>query len=108
MESNIFNSLFVVLMRLVFLWVMSKTAFAADTEKGGELYAIHCASCHGAAGAAVMLNAPSFDQGDSLLQADAALLKTIKNGKNAMPSYQGILGDRDIIDVVAYLRTLPN
>jgi cytochrome c6 len=84
----------------------SDTSRAADMIKGGELYAEHCASCHGASGISVMLNAPNFAKNESLLQPDPVLLTSIKNGKNAMPAYQGILNDQDILDVIVYLRTL--
>ena len=40
------------------------------------------------------------------MQPDLLLLTSIKNGKNAMPAYQGILSDSDIMDVIVYLRTL--
>jgi len=43
-----------------------------------------------------------------LLRPDVFILATIKEGKNAMPSYQGVLKDQDILDVIAYLRTLEN
>lgn len=82
------------------------TAQAADTFKGGELYAVHCASCHGASGVSVMPNAPNFAQGENMLQPDPTLLTSIKFGKNAMPAYQGILKDPEIMDVIVYLRTL--
>lgn len=84
----------------------SGIAQAADTIKGGELYAVHCASCHGATGISVMPNAPNFSQGERMLQPDPVLLTTIKYGKNAMPAYQGILKDPEILDVIVYLRTL--
>lgn len=90
-----------------FLFVLSsKASLAADTIKGGELYAAHCASCHGASGNSVMPDAPNFAQSESLMQPDSSLLTAIKNGKNAMPAYQGILTDNDILDVIVYLRTL--
>jgi len=84
----------------------SADSLAADTIKGGELYAVHCVSCHGTSGVNVMPNAPNFTQNESLLQPDLLLLTSIKNGKNAMPAYQGILTDQDILDVIVYLRTL--
>jgi mono/diheme cytochrome c family protein len=84
----------------------SGTSRAADTIKGGELYAIHCVSCHGASGINVMPNAPNFAQGENMMQPDSTLLTSIKNGKNAMPAYQGILSDSDILDVIVYLRTM--
>lgn len=81
-------------------------AHAADVVKGGEIYALQCVSCHGRAGVNVMPAAPNFARGDGLMQPDFALLASIKNGKNAMPAYVGILNDREILDVIAYLRTL--
>jgi cytochrome c6 len=84
----------------------SSTSQAADTIKGGELYAKHCASCHGASGISVMPDAPNFAREEGLLQPDPILLFSIKNGKNAMPAYQGILSDQEILDVIVYLRTL--
>lgn len=81
-------------------------AHGADSNKGGQLYGRHCAICHGASGRPVMPNAPSFERGDALLKPDMSLLAAIRAGKNAMPAFQGRLADRDIMDVIAYLRTL--
>jgi cytochrome c6 len=53
-----------------------------------------------------MPNAPNFARNESLLQPDLSLLASIKTGKNAMPAYQGILSDQDILNVIVYLRTL--
>lgn len=78
----------------------------ADTNKGRQLYAANCAICHGQTGRSTMLGAPSFDRGNGLLRPDLTLLAAIRSGKNAMPAFQGILADRDIMDVIAYLRTL--
>jgi cytochrome c6 len=74
--------------------------------KGGNLYATHCVACHGASGISAMPGTPSFARSESLLQPDLTLLATIKAGKNVMPAFQGVLSDRDILDVIAYLRTL--
>lgn len=81
-------------------------AQAADINKGGQLYATHCANCHGSSGVPVMPGAPNFQRSEKLLQPDAMLLASIRRGKNAMPAYVGILRDQEIVDVVAYLRTL--
>jgi cytochrome c6 len=94
------------LFALVALAFACGTAQAADSIKGGELYAMHCASCHGTSGINVMPNAPNFALGESLMQPDLSLLTSIKNGKKAMPAFQGILTDHDIMNVVVYLRTL--
>ena len=81
-------------------------AQGADTNKGRQLFAANCAICHGQTGRSVMPGAPNFDRGDGLLRPDFTLLAAIRSGKNAMPAFQGILPDRDILDVIAYLRTL--
>lgn len=78
----------------------------ANLASGGALYAQHCASCHGVTGVSVMPLAPNFARSERLLQPDVALTTAIRNGRNAMPAYAGILTDREILDVVAYLRTL--
>lgn len=85
---------------------LAGAAQAADTFKGQKLYQANCAICHGSAGRSVMPGAPNFDRGERVLQPDFTLLASIRSGKNAMPAFQGILSDRDIMDVIAYLRTL--
>ncbi len=79
---------------------------AADTTNGQKLYTTHCAACHGNNGVGTMPLTPNFRRGESLLKPDSVLLKSIKNGRGAMPSYKGILKERDIFDVIAYTRTL--
>jgi len=70
------------------------------------VYDRYCASCHGAAGISVMPNAPNFARGERLMQPDAGLMAAIRGGRNAMPAFAGVLSDREILDVVAFLRTL--
>jgi cytochrome c6 len=83
------------------------SARAADPAKGQRLYASHCAACHGAEGRAKMPGAPDFNPSQQrLMRPDFTLLASIRSGKNAMPAFQGILTDREILDVIAFLRTL--
>jgi cytochrome c6 len=82
------------------------TALAADVLKGGELYQLHCAVCHGGRGRPVMTAAPDLSNPMARMKPDPALLAAIRTGKGAMPAYQGQLRDRDILDIVAHLRTL--
>jgi cytochrome c6 len=78
----------------------------ADINKGRQTYVTHCVICHGQSGSGMVVGAPNFDRGDGLMRPDFTLLGAIKAGKNAMPAYRGMLSDRDILDVIAYLRTL--
>lgn len=97
-------------LKLLFVFLLlalgSSASYAADPGKGSGFYAKNCAACHGASGTSVMPGAPSFAKGEALMQPDTKLLDSIKAGKNAMPAYRGILSDVDILDVIAYLRTL--
>ena len=82
------------------------SALAADVHKGAELYQLHCAVCHGSRGRPVMTAAPDLSNHAALMKPDPTLLTAIRAGKGAMPGYQGQLRDRDILDIVAHLRTL--
>lgn len=88
------------------LLLTNGTSYAADINKGRQLFATNCAICHGQSGRSAMPGAPNFDRGEGLMRPDFTLLATIRTGKNAMPAYQGLLADRDILDVIAFLRTL--
>lgn len=85
---------------------LAAPAAAADLAKGGQIFALHCAACHGPAGQGAYPGAPKFNRGERLLQSDLQLLATVRAGKNAMPPFNGVLKDREIFDVIAYLRTL--
>ncbi len=80
--------------------------YASDMFKGKKLYNSHCALCHGMGGQPTMPGAPNFLRQEGILKPDFTLLATIRAGRNAMPAYQGILTDRDIMDVIAYIRTM--
>ncbi|HEX6829372.1 MAG TPA: cytochrome c [Burkholderiales bacterium] len=79
---------------------------AADIFRGGQLYAQHCAACHGGNGIAVLPGAPSFARQERLMQPDMVLLESVKRGKGPMPGFLPILRDQDILDIIAYVRTL--
>jgi mono/diheme cytochrome c family protein len=49
---------------------------------------------------------PDFSLPTALLKPDLALLSVIRDGRGAMPAYQGQLKDREMLDLVAHLRTL--
>ena len=79
---------------------------AADVNRGADLYRRHCSQCHGAGGRPVLPAAPDFSRPTALLKSDLALLASVRDGKGGMPGYQGQLRDREILDIVAHLRTL--
>ena len=91
---------------LLALVTATATLHAADVNNGKRLYNLHCAGCHGMSGISVMPGAPHIARGAGVMQPDAATLASIRNGKNAMPAYMGVIKDQEILDVIAYMRTL--
>lgn len=81
-------------------------ASAVNIVNGQQLYNMHCAACHGPRGEGVMPEAPKFRMGERLDQPDMVLMMSVKTGKKAMPPFFGILQDAQILDVLAYVRTL--
>ena len=100
---------------------------AAVLARGKEIYAAHCASCHGAQleGQADWrqrlpngrLPAPPHDvSGHTWHHPDEVLIDIVKNGlvpgktapqgyESDMPAYAGILSDADITAVLAYIKS---
>jgi cytochrome c6 len=95
-----------LLASLFFLMFGLGLSQAADTNKGAEIYSKYCTACHGVSGISVMPDAPNFAKNEGLMNPDRTLLITIQSGKSAMPAYRGVLSDQDILNVIAYLRTL--
>ncbi|HJV25478.1 MAG TPA: cytochrome c [Aromatoleum sp.] len=81
-------------------------ALAASVIEGQQIYNQYCIGCHGVGGNSAIPNAPNFSRGERLMQPDMMLLMSVKTGKTVMPSFNGILRDQQILDVIAYLRTL--
>ena len=90
----------------VLLLALAQASGAADIARGGQIFAMHCAMCHGPAGQGIQPGAPKFNRGERMLQSDLALLNSIRMGRGAMPGFMGVIRDRDILDVIAYIRTL--
>lgn len=82
------------------------SALAADLAKGNRVYQMHCQTCHGPRGMAINPGVPNFARGEGLQQPDMMLLQTVKTGRRGQPPFFGILPDQDILDALAYSRTL--
>lgn len=81
-------------------------AQAANTQNGAKLYGQYCVTCHGPNGKGDSAGTPDFSRTNTLLRPDSMLFASIKAGKGAMPGFLGILRERDLFDVIAYLRTM--
>jgi len=83
-----------------------------DPAKGKTIFVKYCSGCHGIGGrgdgyrllgsSPADLTAPSTKN-----RSDADLLRTIHEGKPAMPSWKFRLSAQDNRDVLAYIRALP-
>lgn len=87
---------------------LSGTALArgADILRGAEVYRQHCANCHGATGTSTWPGAPNLARREAPLRTDQALLQILRAGRGAKPAFQGMITDADILNVIAFSRTL--
>jgi len=83
------------------------SAQALDVLVGQTVYETQCADCHGIDGIPLMPDTPDFSIGQGLDKPDRLLFQAIRTGMNIMPGYDGIINDEDILNVIAYVRTLP-
>lgn len=77
---------------------------AANNIKGQSLFMQHCNNCHEPGNS--VPGSPDFSDINTMMQPDSRILKNIKTGQGAMPAYEGILRENEILDVIAYMRTL--
>ena len=82
--------------------VMKPQELTADAPQGRQLFLMNCAHCHG--------NDARGDEGPDLHdlhRSDARIHEVITAGiKGEMPSFGKKLGDPDVRQLIAYLRTL--
>jgi mono/diheme cytochrome c family protein len=92
----------------------------ADIEQGKRIYRENCAPCHGDSGKGDGIGARSLpvrpadhtDRSAMSSRSDAFLRDIVAKGGNAMglssfmPAWQGIFNDKEIEDLVAYIRSL--
>lgn len=89
------------------------TIARADYEKGGPLYSIYCAICHGVKGDGngklvqreKILGIPSYDDVGRAIN-EGSIYHTIYYGKNTMGSYANQLNEEERWQVVAYVLKL--
>ncbi len=94
------------------LIVGNATINANNQPTAAEIYAKHCASCHGKDGRARTFKAKfnhARDLTDPLWHdevSDERLFNSIMNGKKKMPAYRKKLSEAQVNSLIAYVRTL--
>lgn len=83
-----------------------RPATGADLRQGEQHYLTFCSGCHGVNGIAVYENSPSFAFGERLEKGDAQLMRSLSEGSQEMPGWDGKLTRRELLEVLAFVRTL--
>ncbi|MFQ5992318.1 MAG: c-type cytochrome [Nitrospiraceae bacterium] len=89
-------------------------AGSGNPTKGKSRYKQYCAVCHGALGRgdgpmakATTPPAPRLTSREVREKSDKDLLNVIAEGRGgSMPAWRGILNDQELLDMVAYVRSL--
>lgn len=94
---------------LAFVWLAP--AGYADSQAGAALYKTKCAMCHGAEGKGdtamgKSLKLKDFSSDDVQNVHDSEMKTLIENGKGKMPAFKGKLTDKQIGDLIQFVRTL--
>ena len=104
-SSSRYLAISVIPLFVVLLLSVPRTGDAADVFKGKTVYETYCQACHGPSGRGAMAGTPNFTRGQQLMRSDLSLFASISTGKNAMPGFQGVLTENEILDVITYIRT---
>ena len=91
-----------VLVLLLACWTPASQA--ADFFNGQKLYQRYCIDCHGPAGRGVLPGTPDFSRGEGLFQTDAQIMRHIRQGSARAPGFGNSLSEREMLDIIAYLR----
>lgn len=82
-------------------------SFAGNPIDGKAIWIKHnCSVCHGVDGNATMTGTPNFARGERMNKPDKILMLAVLKGNDIMPGMRGILRERDVADVVSFIRTL--
>jgi alcohol dehydrogenase (cytochrome c) len=78
-------------------------ALTGDVTSGQALFTAKCVSCHGsdARSGSAHENTPQTATSETEFA-----IQIILSGKESMPSFSGTLGDQQIADILAYLKSL--
>ncbi len=92
---------------------VAQTNGKGNSKDGKKIYQQNCTTCHGIkgkgdgpVGSALNPKPINFVEGKYKYgSSDKDLFKTISNGKGVMQPWKGTLSDKQIYDVIAYVRS---
>lgn len=96
----------------------SFTLDPADVKRGQAVYEKHCLKCHGESGRGTVLDwrirdadghlppPPLNDSSHTSLLATNELLDSVREGSGKMPAWKNRLSEREIQNVVTYIKSL--
>lgn len=70
---------------------------------GSAIYQLNCVNCHGQDGEKMLSGSPKLTESQLNIEG---VKDRIKNGKNSMPAYEGLLTEKQIDAVAAYVKNL--
>jgi len=94
----------IILVIFMLLQISTLEAEENNVSKGHEVFMQKCMGCHGESGNGQLPGQPNFNKGDAFFKSDSALIDVIREGRGVMPSFDGLLSEEDIRNVVAYIK----
>ena len=85
---------------------LGKQTSAADLFNGQTMYEQRCTTCHDANGKARIPGVPDLRRFKGVIRTDDQWVERLKKGKGGCPPFRGLIRDKDLADVAAYLRAL--
>ena len=97
--------LVLLIVSLLFAFMVSTSAMAADIEHGEQIFTANCAACHAGGNNVIMpektLKKETLEEYG--MKSIDAITYQVNNGKNAMPAFGECLSSEDIEDVANYV-----
>jgi len=86
--------------------LLVSSGHGADMGKAKQNYERYCAACHGFNGMSSTAGVPNLRMNQGLMQPDIQIVQKLKMGSTKKPPMLGIMNDQELLDVVAYTRTI--
>jgi hypothetical protein len=102
-------------MKLKYIWVLGAVAIVlmkpslaqdkAKVEVGEKIYTTYCETCHGEN---LVNSGQSFDLRKLKVSEQPRFENSVQNGKGQMPPWRGVISEKDMDLIWAYIRSKAN